>query len=785
MKKSFSVYLILFVFLNTIELNAQDFDNYQVLVSTGIIPKEYTTPSSLKYKKDIEKISDNTRRKEKNARKQFSLETNFVLDDLLQSGLVMFNDKATIYLNEVLAKLIKSDEKVRIYTLRSPHVNAFATGRGDIFVTLGLLAQMENEAQLAYILCHELTHVKENHSLDIFFEKEGINKDVTNRNVLNKSTFNDKVLSINHYSKELETEADEKGLMRFLTTKYSISSLKRVYDILKYSDSPFDDVAFKTDFLVAESDGFTFKNAYQLEKVEPISGENEDNESSKSTHPSLGSRRKKLLESIKSVSDEGRDNYLVSKEKFELIRKIARFELPSLYLKSNSFPDALYNAYLLLQENPNSIYLKKCIAKSMYYTSKLRNDNDYSYESTHGEVEGSSQQVHYLLENMPTKEMIIMSLRYVWALSDKMPKDTELKRMKSDLFIELAKHTTELGDFKTEPIQKELVTDLKKDTTSLVLTKLDKIKQVKPDESNSEYWQYAFIPFLKDSLFTLGFKEGQEEYKDREKDKEYFETKEGKKAWRKYLTDTRDKGLKLGIKKIVVINPFYLKIDRRKKNEMQYIASEEGESHLRQMIKETAEAAKIELNILDMNSLSPNQIDQFNDIRFINEWYAEQVSRFDLSTSPGSQQAVIDSIAKKYNTNYFLWTGTVSLVDRNSAAWSYVVLSIAAPYLLPFSVYNALKPTHEMLNYCILFDVKTGKRQVLNFDYYEKKDSDAMIKSHLYDAFLQIKTEKEPNPNSKKKNKKEDEETVDNEAEKEAKSTKKETKKTSKKRRGN
>ena len=58
---------------------------------------------------------------------------------------------------------------------------------------------------------------------------------------------------------------------------------------------------------------------------------------------------------------------------------------------------------------------------------------------------------------------------------------------------------------------------------------------------------------------------------------------------------------------------------------------------------------------------------------------------------------------------------------------------------LPFFIYNAAKPQYEMMYYAILYDVKTGRRQVLNFEYYSQKDSDDIVKSHLYDVFLQIK----------------------------------------------
>lgn len=48
-----------------------------------------------------------------------------------------------------------------------PDVNAFAAPGGYIVITLGLLAELENEAQLAAVIAHEIVHVEEKHHLKI------------------------------------------------------------------------------------------------------------------------------------------------------------------------------------------------------------------------------------------------------------------------------------------------------------------------------------------------------------------------------------------------------------------------------------------------------------------------------------------------------------------------------------------------------------------------------------------------------------------------------------------
>lgn len=53
--------------------------------------------------------------------------------------------------------------KIRFSLLRAADQNAFALPNGSIYVTLGLLAHFENEAQLAGVLAHEIAHVTRYH----------------------------------------------------------------------------------------------------------------------------------------------------------------------------------------------------------------------------------------------------------------------------------------------------------------------------------------------------------------------------------------------------------------------------------------------------------------------------------------------------------------------------------------------------------------------------------------------------------------------------------------------
>lgn len=68
------------------------------------------------------------------------------------------------YLNDIARRLTPADVQeagipIRVHILQDPSLNAFAYPNGAIYLHTGLLARVENEAQLATVLGHEMMHV--------------------------------------------------------------------------------------------------------------------------------------------------------------------------------------------------------------------------------------------------------------------------------------------------------------------------------------------------------------------------------------------------------------------------------------------------------------------------------------------------------------------------------------------------------------------------------------------------------------------------------------------------
>ncbi|MHB1233049.1 MAG: M48 family metalloprotease [Burkholderiales bacterium] len=121
----------------------------------------------------------------------------------------------------------------KFHILRSPVVNAFALPNGSIYLSVGLLARLDNEAELAQVMGHEIAHVVLRHGLKVY---------ETNRSSIVAAHIADLLLfgtsiaylpylaSVASYSREQEEEADRYGLREVAAQGYSPDEALHVFD---------------------------------------------------------------------------------------------------------------------------------------------------------------------------------------------------------------------------------------------------------------------------------------------------------------------------------------------------------------------------------------------------------------------------------------------------------------------------------------------------------------------------------------------------------------------------
>ena len=151
------------------------------------------------------------------------------------------------YLRRIVRRLAAADPRVprfiyRVYLIENDNPNAFTSGGGHIFVTTGLVARLQTEAQMAMVLSHELAHNSQAHVV-----KGRSGRDISRRVVaFGKKVFEEDMgvpwlahgltslarSSFNTYTRAQEEEADRIGLDTLIMAGYDPREAPRSFAAL-------------------------------------------------------------------------------------------------------------------------------------------------------------------------------------------------------------------------------------------------------------------------------------------------------------------------------------------------------------------------------------------------------------------------------------------------------------------------------------------------------------------------------------------------------------------------
>ncbi len=92
--------------------------------------------------------------------------------DFLKSPQV--DSAVQLVIDRLLDGLDSSEYTYQVRIIEQPHVNAFATFGGNIFLFTGLLKYVEGPEELAIILAHEIGHVENQHVVDKLAKQLGM-----------------------------------------------------------------------------------------------------------------------------------------------------------------------------------------------------------------------------------------------------------------------------------------------------------------------------------------------------------------------------------------------------------------------------------------------------------------------------------------------------------------------------------------------------------------------------------------------------------------------------------
>lgn len=732
---------VLALFYSELGQAQQSFDlDYTPLKCAGPIPKDFLTGAMEQFEMEQEELEAEKSGKANKKEKKFLLSGSYAMSRMLTSGRVLFGDPLTLYCNKVMQRVLVANpslkHNVRVYVVKSSEVNAFATDQGIILVTVGLLAKLENEAQLAFILSHELVHHLKKHTLDIYFERQDIAR---GRGEYNQYSIEDRIMQGSIYNKEKEKEADIEGYRYFSNTGYSKAAPIEVMTLLEYSHLPFAQPLFRVSFF--EHGGLRFPDLYQLDSIQEVEGTaDEEGE----THPSIAERLEYLRDQLKGDTLEG-DAFLVSEAEFLRTREIARMELCRLYLLEQEYGRAMYSCFILLNKYPDNRYLNVCMAKGLTGLATYATANDErDVLAATARVEGEMQRLYFLLNTLTEKGITVTAVVNNYRLHQKYPEDAEVRRLYHNSIRELAKNYESLSEFEKElPADFESIIDSMRPPENKGKVREEKynpyesggtgvsvktsLTRIERKEIEDRFLKYALVDVLKDEDFVDRFAEQRAGWVMRDDDMptSYY---------------SQERGQRLGIDSVIMVSPEYVFLRPGLSNPFSISQSIEHKDDLLGRIQEYSEFCGLTTSLIDASVMRSDDLKEFNDLAVLNNWFDELLQRDNNEVMPANQ-AEVDSIIERYGTHYGCWLAVIRTKDQYARVLRWLnFFGIATGPFMPYFFYKMITPRSEYTTIALLYDLRTGEEVAAFYTNQRLRFNPGAPAAALYDILWQIKT---------------------------------------------
>jgi beta-barrel assembly-enhancing protease len=726
-------------------LSAQvDFDNYSHLRSEGAVPTDFSRKTAEKIEQELKNdIPDLSKRQER----YFIEQVNYSIDELLKSGLVTYGDEVSRYLQTIGDRLCASDPelagKLRFYTLNANEANAFSTHQGMVFVTTGLIAQMTSEAQLAYVLAHEIIHYREKHVLDLY----GYVVD-------NKSlSYGEKSRFFSKYSRDNELEADLEGVRLYHDAGYAPQEVVKTFDVLIYSYLPFEEVYFPRDY-------FNTDKVYVPEKLFGRSARDISARSNYddryTSHPNIDKRRERLEKRIDSLSAWG-TKLEETPGKFSVVRDICRYEFVMNCVYDEQHVEALYAIFLLEDTHSGSHFLKHC--KSQVWLEMMKDEEAagtgtlvYSSRRFQPNYEGEISSLATFIASLDENALKAIGLRIIYDESRDSTDALQLKMLDKATEILASNNSFELSDFSLKTFG-QAVRDAEeqriaqeKDTlgSRSRWNKYETIENRKAGLTTSygidslKFYLYAISDIKRDSAFLKRFEAYRTQAREKQRKKEdYFVLTDAEQSEIDMEEYQRELHLSLG--KLLMINP--LVAEFKNLQTVDYPGSDKLETRLLAAIQKMSVEQNIDLVRLDREHQEKLTTQEYNDLAVL--------MRSMQKAADGNEpdvflldQSDLDSIRVKYGSQHAMLTMLEHTYQSGINAGNGVLFTVLFPVGLVYFPIAILSGNKTYVSYYIL---DLGKGELVAKREYFTNDpaSSKILQNSFYALFSELKQPKE------------------------------------------
>jgi len=363
------------------------------------------------------------------------------ISERLENNEIITDTTVQNYLSSFIQVIIQNNPtitqpgKLRIYFSKAWWANAASFGEGTILFNIGLFHRLENEAQVAFVLCHELAHYYLNHSnnsihqyVNTLYSDEmqqqlkKIDKAEYNRNhQLDKLALHLGFKNRRH-NREHERSADSMALELMKNTPFDIKEAISCLSILDVADNEKYYTSLQLDQLWNFT-SFPFKrrwleaNTLKFVSSQEEKAKNKVLEDSLKTHPDCQVRIASLEKMMTDLSQKGAKAFLVDEQKFHSLKRSFDFQVLESSFAANKVSTCLYTALQMHKADPSNSYVNgmigKCLAR--IYTAQKQHELGKIIELPNAAFDEEYNKLLHLLQNIRLSDLAAINYYFMEA----------------------------------------------------------------------------------------------------------------------------------------------------------------------------------------------------------------------------------------------------------------------------------------------------------------------------------------------------------------------------------